>query len=376
MTTPQRLAQFVQPPLPEARIAHQWAKIANAVRHQNRVRARLVPAFAMALLVCCAVAAGWHWYRSPSPTALSGTAIESGASGRQSLTLPDNSQIELGPASRMVIDEYNDARVQLTLQKGKADFRVSHQPKRLFSIHAADLDITVVGTRFTVDLGQSSELQRVTVQVQQGKVAVRNRHAAPDERVLAAGQSWTDGIAAGPVQDLAKSADASTGLNEPSSEGVLPAASSQAELPDTTSSRTVAGAALPTPSAKSPSESPKELFESAETSRINGKLHDSADALNKLRRTYRSDPRAGLAAFELGRMRMDIFGDVSGSVDALRDAIQLSPGAPFREDAESRLVQLYNRQGNREACKAAKSAYFSHFPKGAASKVVSRLCEP
>ncbi len=375
MTTPQRLAQFVQPPLPEARIAHQWAKITNADRRQNRVRARLVPAFALSLVVCCAAAAGWHWLHSPSPSALNGTAIESGVSGRQSLTLPDNSQIELGPASRMVIDEYNDARVQLTLQKGKANFQVSHQPRRLFSIHAADLDITVVGTRFSVDLGQSSELQRVTVQVQQGKVTVRNRHASPDERVLAAGQSWTDGIAAAPAPDLGRTVDASTNSNEPSSEEAAPAAS-QAELPGATLGRAATGTALPTASAKLAGESPKELFEAAETSRINGKFHDSADALNKLRRTYRSDPRAGLAAFELGRMRMDIFGDVSGSIDALRDAIQLSPSAPFREDAESRLVQLYNRQGNHDACQSARTTYLNHFPHGAASKVVSQLCEP
>jgi transmembrane sensor len=375
MTTPQRLAQFVQPTLPEARIAHQWAKIANTGRRQNRARARLVPAFAFTLLVCFAAAGGWHWYHSASPSALNGTAIESGASGRQSLTLPDDSQIELGPASRMVIDEYTDARVQLTLQKGKANFQVSHQPKRQFSIHAADLDIIVVGTRFTVDLGQSSELQRVTVQVLQGKVTVRNRHAAPDERVLAAGQSWTDGIA-GPTQDLGKAADASASLSEPSDEGAAPEASAETELPGATLGRAAAATALPGTSAKSAAESPKELFELAETSRINGKLHDSADALNKLRRSYRSDPRAGLAAFELGRMRMDIFGDVSGSIDALRDAIQLSPGASFREDAESRLVQLYNRQGNRDACQSERAAYLSRFPHGAASKVVSRLCAP
>ena len=72
---------------------------------------------------------------------------------------------------------------------------------------------------------------------------------------------------------------------------------------------------------------------------------------------------------------MDIFGDASGSIEAFRDAIKLSPSAPFREDAEARLVQLYHRQGDRR-CQSAKAQYLEHYPNGAASKVVSRLCAP
>jgi tetratricopeptide (TPR) repeat protein len=121
---------------------------------------------------------------------------------------------------------------------------------------------------------------------------------------------------------------------------------------------------------------PKDLFELAELARLNGKYRESAEALNKLRRNYRTDPRAGLAAFELGRLRMDSIGDWSGAIDALRDATLLSPNAYFREDAESRLVQLYARQGALDQCRSAKKTYLAHFPEGAASKVVRQLCDP
>ena len=369
MNTPQRLAQYVQPNLPEARIAHQWAKISNASYRQSRYRTQLVPVFAVSLALCVLAIGGWKWLHMASPTALNGTAVESGASGTQSVTLPDGSHVELSPSSRLVIDEYSQARVLLTLEKGKAAFQVAHQTRRPFDIHAADVDVSVIGTRFVVALGQATAPSTVTVQVEQGKVTVRNRGASPDDRILAAGQSWTSGSDSSSAPP--KSPDVATPPDEHASEPPGPETASPAES---------SGAAHPAPGSmatavKSSSESPKELFELAEMSRINGKLRDSADALNRLRRTYRSDPRAGLAAFELGRMRMDIFGDLSGSVDALRDAIQLSPSASFREDAESRLVQLYNRQGNFTACQAAKSEYLNHFPHGAANKVVSRLCE-
>ena len=120
---------------------------------------------------------------------------------------------------------------------------------------------------------------------------------------------------------------------------------------------------------------PKDLFELAEIARINGKLRDCASALNKLRRNYRNDSRAGLASFELGRLRVDSFGDLSGGADALRDAIQLSPNAPFREDAQARLVQLYERQGQIDQCRSAKQAYLARYPNGAASKVISQSCD-
>ena len=373
MNTPQHLAHYVQPNLPEARIAHQWAKIADYSYRQNKYRTRLVPAFALALFVCCVVAVGWKWMRMASPSTLSGTVVESGTAGTQSLTLPDGSQVELSPSSRLVIDEYSGARVQLTLQKGRVAFEVTHQSRRPFNIDAAGLDITVIGTRFSVSLVPDS--QQVTVQVDKGKVKVRNRLSPPDDRVLAAGQSWTSSVVVGPTLGAPTSVDASAQSDEPTSNIAAPEMSSNSELAPSGVNRAAAGTSLTAGVAKSSSESSKELFELAEMARINGKLRDSADALNKLRRTYRSDPRAGLAAFELGRMRMDIFGDVSGSIDALRDAIHLSPGASFREDAESRLVQLYNRQGNFVACQAAKSEYLNHFPRGAANKVVSRLCE-
>ena len=119
----------------------------------------------------------------------------------------------------------------------------------------------------------------------------------------------------------------------------------------------------------------KELFESAEIYRLGGRLRESAETLDKLRHIYRSDKRAGLAAFELGRLRMDSFGDLAGAVEAFNDAIRLSPNMSFREDAQARLVQLYDRQGNRAACGNSKADYLRRYPSGAASKVVNQLCE-
>jgi transmembrane sensor len=120
--------------------------------------------------------------------------------------------------------------------------------------------------------------------------------------------------------------------------------------------------------------SAKELFESAERHRLAGQLREAATALDTLRRRYPGDPRAALAAFELGRIRMDSFGDFSGAMLAFNSALKLNPSASFREDAEARLIKLYERTGQREACKKAQQAYLARYPRGNHVGVVGNAC--
>jgi hypothetical protein len=367
MRATSRLAQFVQPYLPEARLAHQWAKLDNADQSRKRLLFRPLPAMGLGLVAVCALTLGLSHYRPWFAGSISGTTVESVRSGSQSLTLPDGTRIELAAASRLVIDEYGDSLVRVSLRQGEAQFQVTHVPSRHFDVLVAGYEISVVGTRFSVKLESASH---VTVHVEQGKVSVRTRNAPGDEKVLSSGESWTDVPVSSPPSSIDPSNDTAPEIDKSLDTPALQAAPSALSV-----NPKALFAAVPSGSVRSADAGPKELFELAELSRINGKLRDSAEALNKLRRTYRSDPRAGLASFELGRLRMDAFGDLTGGAEALHDAIRLSPGASFREDAESRLVQLYHRQANRESCQIAKAEYLKHFPSGAASKVVKQLCE-
>ena len=82
----------------------------------------------------------------------------------------------------------------------------------------------------------------------------------------------------------------------------------------------------------------KELFEQARRLWRDGHIREAADAYQALLSSHPRDPRAGLAAFELGRLRMDRLGDMPGAVQALERAVALAPGAELREDAMARLV--------------------------------------
>jgi transmembrane sensor len=353
MTTSQRLAQFVRPDLPEARIAAQWGRISAQEIGGRRVR---LPGFvlgAAALCLVTALALVFSGHRAPA-SVLAGTAMESGSAGPGWLTLPDGTRTELGSDSRLAVADYRPDRIRLVLERGRAEFDVVPVPGRKVVVEAADFEVSVVGTRFLVTLGTRPGQPRLGVSVRQGKVTIRNRKEPHDVRTLSAGESWSDGRIPGDTVRPMPATDAPSPSSSPAPTAETPTA---VPLP-----KTVAAAG------------PKELFEQAERARLDGRPRDAADALDKLRRNYRGDARAALAAFELGRLRMDSFGDSAGAAEALTDAIALGRGAPFREDAESRLVQAYDRLGATDRCRAAQQSYLAHYPTGANSKLIGRLC--
>ncbi|MGC4064131.1 MAG: hypothetical protein QM784_05710 [Polyangiaceae bacterium] len=94
-----------------------------------------------------------------------------------------------------------------------------------------------------------------------------------------------------------------------------------------------------------------------------------------MRRNYPGDARAALATFELGRIRMDGLGDASGAAAAFQAAIKLNPSGAYREDAEARLVQLYQRLGATDRCRQAKSAYLAKYGRGRYVGTVKAACE-
>jgi transmembrane sensor len=365
MTTSQRLAQYVRPDLPEARIARQWARISAREARQGLTRGPVLAVSGAALVLVGALILVFAWHRSPV-TALGGTAVESGVSGPGWLVLPDGTRAELGPNSRVAIVDYRADRIDLLLERGRAEFDVVPNRGRLVTVVAADFEVSVVGTRFSVTLGTEPGQPRLGVSVRQGKVTVRSRNEPRDIRTLSAGESWSDARLPGEVarKNAAMEAQPSSSVAD---DDVIPPGPSA----DSSAS---AGASTPGPAKASVPAGPKELFERAEAARLGGHPREAAELLDRLRRSHRGDARAGLAAFELGRLRMDSFGDPAGAAEALTDAIALSRGAPFREDAESRLVQAFDRMGAGERCRAAQRSYLAHYPTGANSRLIGRLC--
>lgn len=284
------------------------------------------------------------------------------------------------------------SRVAVHLTKGKVQCDVTPNPKRRFVVLANGVEVRVTGTSFSVEL--SPNLDEVRVQVKAGTVEVAPPGSAGHERRLSAGEVWAIDLNAA---SATASADGAPSLGPQAGEPTTPNDRMQGEplqgdsalqgegstaLPERLRK---AGPAAPVPPAldSSPNAgepgahalSAAELFDRANAARRGGNVAEAVRGYETLLASFPSDGRAGLAAFELGRLRMDRLGDYASAVSALKRAVSLAPGSGFREDAMARLVQAYAALGSKSACQSARDAYLKAYPKGVHLGTVSRKCD-
>jgi ferric-dicitrate binding protein FerR (iron transport regulator) len=100
----------------------------------------------------------------------------------------------LDDASALVVREDATERVAIDLVRGRGRFEVAPRPERLFSVHAGDVVVTVIGTVFSVE----RVADRIGVTVSRGKVLVEVGRRITDaggrrERVVSAAGRGADG---------------------------------------------------------------------------------------------------------------------------------------------------------------------------------------
>ena len=343
------LAKYVPPRLTQARLARQWSAIeaqAGTKRRSFALPVAVGLAAAMAALVVVLFVR-----RAPSTTTaatlVDGTWLESASSGpAPEVVLADGSRVTLGAKSRLRLTSTRADAVRLDLERGRVDVRATHVEGRSFVVAAGDVEVHVVGTRFTV-----ADDGPVRVHVEEGRVRV---HDPSGERFVSGGEEWAEESLAPPAP-------------LPVPEASPPSADDVDDLADAGASRRGGRRGPAAPDAKS-------LLDDAQRAIAQGHTTDAARLFDAIRRDHRRDARAGLAAFELGRLRLDALGDPSGAEEAFRDAIRLAREAGLRDDAEARRVEALEKMGSKPACVRARGAYLAAHPSGVHRSEVAARC--
>jgi tetratricopeptide (TPR) repeat protein len=268
--------------------------------------------------------------------------------------LHDGSRIELDARTRVEVVESVEENLSMRLRRGRVACDLVPTPGRRFTLFASSVEVRVTGTRFSVELAPNGE--RVEVAVDRGSVEVSSPYSAEPKRRLAAGERWSIDLRPSERAAAAPSAP------EPEAEAKTPAPARDA------GDRPSDGAETAAPPGA------RELFDLGNAARRAADNAGAARAYETLLSKYPNDPRAGLAAFELGRLRLGPLGDARGAVHAFRRAMTLAPGAGFREDAMARLVEAYAALGERVACRSARDAYLAEYPSGVHRGSVALKC--
>jgi len=348
MSTPPN--RYVQPEVGEARVDRLWQNVSQRLEPRP---SRVWRGVMLGTALSAAAAGGAFWLKLPSFTGPSSGSAERAVladakletkSDELSVTLGDGSSVKLASQSEVQVQSGQASSISLQLSRGALWCDVTHREERKFRVVAGDVEVRVVGTQFSVK-SSAGPSPRVEVSVTRGVVEVVSARRPGIVARVAAGQSWIqDGESAAPKPEVAPQ-------------------SSESAKPD-----------VPLPSAQPVVPSGRELFEKAGESRRAGDAAGAAHAYEELLRLHPGDGRASLAAFELGRLRMDRLGDLSGAISALERAVAMNIGPSFREDALARLVSVYASQGNLAACRRARDRYASSYPAGVHAAAVATRC--
>ena len=249
------------------------------------------------------------------------------------IALPDASSVQVHPHSRLRFDSDREARVLM----GSADFKVTRQPEgRVFRVRGGKAVVTVIGTAFTV-----SHTQKETrVLVSEGLVQVEAPQMDSPLR-LKAGQSWSDATEVVPPSPPAPRAN-------------------------------------PTPRPAKPGppvQTAQTLFSEATALRGEGKFKEALVAYEHFLKKFPKNTRAGLVAFEAGRITMDQEKDPKAAARLLRQAIRLAPSSRFHEDALARLVKTLDGMGEKRACVVQQRKYAERYPQGVHRLSLQSLCK-
>ena len=123
---------------------HEPASVVVPFAPRHRLRNYAVAAALCLAALPLAAFTGWEAGWLPS----SYERFEAPAGLRQ-VTLDDGSQVELNLGTELVYSNYKDQR-RVTLKKGEAFFKVSHDSAHPFIVQAGDGQVRVTGTQFNV----------------------------------------------------------------------------------------------------------------------------------------------------------------------------------------------------------------------------------
>jgi transmembrane sensor len=341
------LSRYVQVDISTPRVTRVWQAIVPRIeRGRSHSRRWLAPMLLAGALAVAGVVTAVSLERAPDSASVWENAALETKGDSLSVRLEDSSRIELAAESRVELSESAPDAVRLRLRRGSVRCDVTHREGRRFSVEALGIEVRVIGTLFSVAIGPGQ--RQVEVAVERGSVEVRSLDAGGAYRRLSAGEREpaVSGAELRPVKPRDEPRDSVSSAPGDQADG--------AGDPQTATAR--------------------ELLDLANLARRSGDLAAAVRAYELLLSKYPTDARVGLAAFELGRLRLERLGNPAGAVSALERAIARAPSPGLREDAMARLVQAHAALGDGARCRRTRDKYLAEYPGGVHVNAVKSRC--
>jgi transmembrane sensor len=400
------------------RRARQRARLLDVAwqrQRYTRLALRVAP-IALALVVVCLLALrvplrGSTLEMAGEPALESGRWLRVPDDRAMKLAFADGTSINFEPksASRLGMRSPSEARVILEAGSLKAAVRPAAVSGRTWAFDAGPYEVLVIGTE--LDIAWSAERNRLTVQVEHGRVRVRGGQLRDDGLLLTSGdrlnaegariELWRSGqLVASDAGDLrrtpatAASSDSLARANGPT-HPVQPSGGAGVSPPGAASQPKGSGSAAaevaPSWETLARSGNYSDAFSSAEqegfdvlverlpvaqlelladTARLSRKpsAARAEQVLTALRRRFPATDSAQRAAFRLGLLALGAkhYGSASQWFESY---LKAAPSGTFAPDASGRLIEARLKSGDTPGARAAARTYLQRFPAGPYAQV-------
>lgn len=315
--------------------------------------------------------------RAPSPARPPSVRLAAETT-RGPYRLADGSVIDLAPGARGRLSASGEGS-HFELHAGKATFDVRHRANQRWGVAAGPVEVDVVGTRFSVEIGPR---ERVEVCVERGSVAVRAPGRAESIRLVAGDRLSSEGqrITLDQATGAASTAPSSAAPGHEASPPPEPESSmAPVTSPSTSASPTaddwrtlyrtgkyaIALARVRqldlrrlTRSADAPT-----LADLADTARLGGDPALGASTLVTLERRFPGSREARPARFLLGRIYA-AQGRQEAATLAFEQYLTGGLGGRYEVEAMGRLMSLYQANGATQKAEAMARRYLARAPDG------------
>ncbi len=291
----------------------------------------------------------------------------------------DGTKLDLAGGSRARIAAVYQEGADIVLEKGQLTADVVHRERTRWTVAVGPFEVHVVGTRFAVSW--DAGLETLDLTLHEGAVVVTGPKLG-DGRSVRAGETLH--ISA-PIEAAPSAAPlAATAVPVPTT----PSAPTHAA--PSLSETTAPPPPLPAPAppsfrdlaiqgqyrdalAAAEAEGFEGLCEGAsaadlsllgDTARYAGSVGRARQAYTALRRRFPGDPRAGSAAFVLGRIAFEQAGAYAEAATWFSTYLREQPGGALAREAAGRIMEARERSGDMAGARAAAESYLASYPTG------------
>jgi transmembrane sensor len=328
------------------------------------------------------------------------------------ITFSDGSKFQLAPAARLRVAEVAHAGARVLVESGSVHVSVVHRDDETrWAVEAGPFEIRVTGTAF--DVAYDPNATGLVVRMAEGSVFVRGCGLLGDEgQRLTAGEQLRVSC-----KDKTLSLTAATETDHGESDHVTPeagapmanATASAASPSTSTSTVSHRASATPSPIASAKTDATRavvalaqkgahaealaeaeangfaatcaglsgpELLLLVDAARYAGRFDRATEALEMTRRRFAGSDAAATAAFELGRIAMDIRHDLGAAGDLFETYLRERPDGSLAREALGRAIEARSRAGDSARAERLAVRYLATYPDGPHAKLARKLSSP